>query len=259
MRDKEIQSLIDKYLEGITSPDEEKQLAAELLREDIPKEWEPIRLMLGELAMGEALYDRMMAERQSQQPATSCHKQWRWAALTAVAASLAFILMLAWPQEKTDNNPVSQVDKTPMIVVENSEDEHAPTTDTLSKMADAHQVPEVEVDTKAKVVGAAKSPQSSRPAKMPSEVQSQALMSNNTLYEDTLGSGIWKDEKNIIIAQEILNDCERTIIQSKKTIRNGVVEASFNALPQRPNIQLVIDEDGNYVVTDDAQPSIIAL
>ena len=62
MNDKRIQLLIDKYLEGTTSPEEEKRLAVELLRDDIPKEWEPIRLMLGELTMGEALYDRIMAE-----------------------------------------------------------------------------------------------------------------------------------------------------------------------------------------------------
>ena len=64
MTDKEIQQLIDSYLEGTTSPEEERLLAHELLRHDIPEEWKAIRLMLGELAMGEAEYDNIMANRQ---------------------------------------------------------------------------------------------------------------------------------------------------------------------------------------------------
>ena len=61
MTDKNIQKLIDKYLEGATSPAEERQLAQELLRPDIPEEWQTIRLM-GELTMGEAQYDSIMAQ-----------------------------------------------------------------------------------------------------------------------------------------------------------------------------------------------------
>ena len=62
MTDKNIQKLIDKYLEGATSPAEERQLAQELLRPDIPEEWQTIRLMLGELTMGESQYDSIMAQ-----------------------------------------------------------------------------------------------------------------------------------------------------------------------------------------------------
>ena len=62
MTDKNIQKLIDKYFEGATSPAEERQLAQELLRPDIPEEWQTIRLMLGELTMGEAQYDSIMAQ-----------------------------------------------------------------------------------------------------------------------------------------------------------------------------------------------------
>ena len=62
MTDKNIQKLIDKYLEGATSPAEVRQLAQELLRPDIPEEWQTIRLMLGELTMGEAQYDSIMAQ-----------------------------------------------------------------------------------------------------------------------------------------------------------------------------------------------------
>ena len=59
MKDKDIEQLINKYLEGETSPDEEQELALELQRPDIPQEWKAIRLMLGELTLGEAEYDRI--------------------------------------------------------------------------------------------------------------------------------------------------------------------------------------------------------
>ena len=63
MTNKEIQQLINKYLEGETSPEEERLLALELRSDDMPEEWQAIRLMLGELTMGEAEYDAIMEQR----------------------------------------------------------------------------------------------------------------------------------------------------------------------------------------------------
>ena len=85
MTDKEIQKLIDRYLGGETSPEEERLLARKLLRPDIPEEWQVIRLMLGELAMGEAEYDDIMNRRSI--PAFRIHRRW-----TAVAASLLLLI-----------------------------------------------------------------------------------------------------------------------------------------------------------------------
>ena len=63
MTNKEIQQLINKYLEGETSLEEERQLALELQGDDMPDEWQAIRLMLGELTMGEAEYDAIKVQR----------------------------------------------------------------------------------------------------------------------------------------------------------------------------------------------------
>ena len=63
MTNKEIQQLINKYLEGETSPEEERQLALELQGDDMPEEWQAIRMMLGELTIGEAEYDAIMEQR----------------------------------------------------------------------------------------------------------------------------------------------------------------------------------------------------
>lgn len=67
MTNKEIQQLINKYLEGETSPEEERQLVLALQGNDIPEEWQTIRLMLGELSMGEAEYDAIMEQRKQKQ------------------------------------------------------------------------------------------------------------------------------------------------------------------------------------------------
>ena len=67
MTNKEIQQLINKYLEGETSLEEERQLARELQGDNLPEEWKTIRLMLGELTMGEAEYDSIMEQRKEKQ------------------------------------------------------------------------------------------------------------------------------------------------------------------------------------------------
>lgn len=63
MTNKEIQQLINKYMEGETSPEEERQLALELQGDDLPDEWKAIKMMLGELTIGEAEYDNIMEQR----------------------------------------------------------------------------------------------------------------------------------------------------------------------------------------------------
>ena len=65
MTNNDIQTLVDKYLAGATSPQEELQLAAALQQQaELPAEWQAVSLMLGELTQGEAEYDAIMANRQ---------------------------------------------------------------------------------------------------------------------------------------------------------------------------------------------------
>ena len=63
MTNEKIQQLINRYLEGETSPEEERQLALELQGDNLPEEWQAISLMLGELTTGEAEYDAIMEQR----------------------------------------------------------------------------------------------------------------------------------------------------------------------------------------------------
>lgn len=61
MKNKDIQNLIDKYLEGETSPLEEQQLSLALNdSQDLTEEQQAILLMLGDLTISEAEYDALM-------------------------------------------------------------------------------------------------------------------------------------------------------------------------------------------------------
>jgi hypothetical protein len=66
MTNKDIQALIDKYLAGLTSPQEELQLSQALQQQDnLPAEWQAVSLMLGELTLGEAEYEAIIASGKS--------------------------------------------------------------------------------------------------------------------------------------------------------------------------------------------------
>lgn len=88
MKSKDIEILIEKYLNGETTPEEEKALAAEVSRDEAPQEWKIIAEMLGELTVDEALYDKMMAERNKK---SRIIKLWPWVAAACVAAILLMI------------------------------------------------------------------------------------------------------------------------------------------------------------------------
>lgn len=88
MNKNEIQRLIDRYLNGVTTPEEEQQLARALLGGNIPDEWKVVRIMLGELAMGEAEYDADMAKKASRKKSFVLPVPVRW----LIAASVAFLI-----------------------------------------------------------------------------------------------------------------------------------------------------------------------
>ena len=104
MTNEKIQQLINRYLEGETSPEEERQLALELQGDNLPEEWQVIRLMLGELTIGEAEYNAIMEQRKENERKPS-------ALLIAIRAitSIAAIYLVGlffWlqqtPEQKTE-------------------------------------------------------------------------------------------------------------------------------------------------------------
>ena len=97
---KETEILIQKYLNGETTAEEERLLALEVSRKDAPDDWKVIAEMLGELTVDEALFDQIMAERK-QKPRII--RFWPWVAAACVVALL--VVFLGPPKEEMPNQP----------------------------------------------------------------------------------------------------------------------------------------------------------
>jgi hypothetical protein len=72
----------------------------------------------------------------------------------------------------------------------------------------------------------------------------------STEISDTLGNGIWRSERNVAIAIQMLSECEETILREEQEMRNHIIQATFNATPQPANIVLVTNEAGDYEVIE---------
>jgi len=67
---------------------------------------------------------------------------------------------------------------------------------------------------------------------------------------DTLGNGIWKSKENVARAIKILADCEATIAREHQQVRNSIIEATFNVMPQPAGAILVTNEVGDREVAN---------
>jgi hypothetical protein len=114
----ETEILIKKYLNGETTAEEERTLACEVAREDVPDDWKVIAGMLGELTVDEALFDQMMAERKTKPRIV---RLWPWVAAACVAAIL--IVFLGPPRKETITEPqIAKVEpKTKSVEVKGTE------------------------------------------------------------------------------------------------------------------------------------------
>ena len=113
MTNQETQQLIDRYLQGITTPDEERQLARELLRPDTPSEWQAVRLMLGELAMDEAAYDAIMERRQPAAKVVGLRRRWWWVAAACLVAVLS--LPIIYNKQEKQELPILAQQQRPSL------------------------------------------------------------------------------------------------------------------------------------------------
>lgn len=107
MNKNEIQLLIDRYLEGQTTPEEEERLARELLRNDIPEDWKVVRIMLGELAMGEAEYDADIAKAAPHVKRIVVPMYARWLVAASIALLIGFVCFNSI--ERNEDNVVAEV------------------------------------------------------------------------------------------------------------------------------------------------------
>lgn len=125
MTQQEVNRLIDLYMEGKTSPEEEHQLAIEVNRSDAPAEWKIIAEMLGELTLGEALYDQTMAERKR----VRIRRYIGWSIAVAACLTLWFVLGKLVP-ETPQQDTTPQIAQQPPVV--KPEEKETPVTLTPS-------------------------------------------------------------------------------------------------------------------------------
>lgn len=143
---KETEILIQKYLNGETTAEEERLLALEVSRKDAPEDWKVIAEMLGELTVDEALFDQIMAERK-QKPRLI--RFWPWVAAACVVALL--VVFLGPPKEETPNQPqiakvepkktepeVKAVEPTPVTTEKEIVTESKPTKRIVTKVVAKH-------------------------------------------------------------------------------------------------------------------------
>ena len=143
---KETEILIQKYLNGETTAEEERRLALEVSRKDAPEDWKVIAEMLGELTVDEALFDQIMAERK-QKPRFI--RLWPWVAAACVVALL--VVFLGPPKEETPNQPqiakvepknteheVKAVEPTPVTTEKEIVAESKPTKHIVAKAVAKH-------------------------------------------------------------------------------------------------------------------------
>lgn len=128
MTQQEVNRLIDLYMEGKTSPEEERQLAIEVNRPDAPAEWKVIAEMLGELTLGEALYDQTMAERKR----LHIRRYIGWGIAVAACLTLWFVLGKLVPETPQQDTTPQIAQQPPMVKPEEKE---APVTLTPSSPA----------------------------------------------------------------------------------------------------------------------------
>ena len=235
MTKKQIQELIDRYLDGTTTPEEELALARELQnpsleeQEVLPSDWQAVSMMLGELALGEAEYDRIVESRQQKVRTVSLRWRWTTAAL-AVAASLALLFIFsrrgaeeAAPQQQLIAEVTPDMPEQP--VPSNQED-----------------VPPQDISSHEEIVTPQVSPSRSR--------RSGGGTSKQEELPENIGDDIWQNEENVLLALQMLSECEAAIQREEQEIRNDIVRATFNATPQPANAILVTNELGDYEVIE---------
>jgi hypothetical protein len=143
---KETEILIQKYLNGETTAEEERLLALEVSRKDAPDDWKVIAEMLGELTFDEALFDQIMAERKQK---SRIIRLWPWVAAACVVALL--VVFLGPPREETVSKPqiakvepkkteqeVKAVEPTPVTTEKEIVAEPKPTKHIVAKAVAKH-------------------------------------------------------------------------------------------------------------------------
>jgi hypothetical protein len=187
-------------------------------------------------------FTERLRERMDTKPAVSHRRHW-WGWMSAAAACLLIaigvgvyyefnkaphsIAKLSAPDNKTECTQLSN--RVHPIEQSSAPDEVIECTQSSNRGAPIRQS-----ERTNQAIGAHQSSNRARSTEIP----------------DTLGNGIWRSERNVAIAIQMLSECKETILREEQEMRNHIIQATFNATPQPANVVLVTNEAGDYEVIE---------
>ena len=219
MERKYIQKLLDSYMSAETTREEERLLADYFsTHRDIPAEWRDFSILFRGIRQYE------------QKPYVSYRRAiMKWSAAACLLALVGVGITLFFNRQETTIQPIAQQQEKPTTAV----------SDEATCIANVQKV-QNPTEQKTKHVPRKVAKRQKTPSEKP----------------DTLGDGIWKQKENVVLALQMLAECEA---DGEQIERNAIVEAAFQSTIKPHALQLVVSESGDYMVVDDSQPSIIEL
>ena len=185
--------------------------------------------------------DRLMQRiEQENEPHTVHRRWWLYASISAVAASIAIVLLLNY-NNKVD---LTAQPKTAHVTLAGSANPDDLNAANVTNVLNDSKVPEAPkaITPSAAPRQIAKAPRHSAAAKETAFITDE--------IPDTLGSSIMASEENMIRALQMLAECEQSIMKGEQAVRNDMIEATFNSMPQSASAMLVINELGDVEVVD---------
>ena len=185
--------------------------------------------------------DRLMQRvEQESEPHVVHRRWWLYASISAVAASIAIVLLLNY------NNKVELTaqPKTAHVTLSNSADHNDLHAANVTNVLNDSKVPEA-----PKAITPSAAPRQIAKASRHSAAAKETAFITDEI-PDTLGSSIMASEENMSRALQMLAECEQSIMKGEQAVRNDMIEATFNSMPQSASAMLVVNELGDVEVVD---------
>lgn len=185
--------------------------------------------------------DRLMQRvEQESEPHTVHRRWWLYASIGAVAASIAIVLLLNY------NNKVELTaqPKTAYVTLAGSANHNDLNAANVTNVLIDSKVPKAP----EAITPSAATRQIAKASRHLAAAKETALITDE--IPDTLGSSIMASKENIARALQMLAECEQSIMKGEQAVRNDMIEATFNSMPQSASAMLVINELGDVEVVD---------
>ena len=185
--------------------------------------------------------DRLMQRVEQENEPHVVHRcWWLYASFSAVAASIAIVLLFNY-NNKVELPAQPKTAHVTLAGSANPDDLHAANVTNVLNDSKVPEAPKA-ITPSAAPRQIAKAPRHSAAAK------ETALITDE--IPDTLGSSIMASEENMARALQMLAECEQSIMKGEQAVRNDMIEAAFNSMPQSASAMLVVNELGDVEVVD---------